>query len=128
MNTKNIITFIGALNIIQGIAFYFGAEMLTKQSFPEELLKEGGLAVGTAMHWPLAVTCIVLGIVILSTRNLDLSVAKKVLNYIGIAYSFFLINGLLQHFTTSTNIPMPAIGLIALISILSFITANRKTS
>ena len=128
MNPKKIITLIGALNIIQGVAFYFGAEMFTKQSFPEELLEGGGLAVGIQMHWPLAVAIIVLGIIILSTRSLEINAAKKVLNYIGIAYLFFLINGLLQHFTTPTNVPMPALGLIAFISILSFITANRKTA
>ena len=128
MNPKKIITLIGAFNIIQGVAFYFGAEMFTKQSFPEELLEGGGLAVGIQMHWPLAVAIIVLGIIILSTRSLEINAAKKVLNYIGIAYLFFLINGLLQHFTTPTNVPMPALGLIAFISILSFITANRKTA
>jgi|TARA_B100001059_G_C17698149_1_gene508589 hypothetical protein len=128
MKPKNIITIIGAVNIIQGIAFFFGAEMLTTQSFPEDLLQGGGLAVGIEMHWPLAVAFVVLGIIILSTRSLDTNAAKKVLNYIGVAYLFFLINGLLQHFTTATNVPMPALGLIAFISILSFITANRKTS
>lgn len=128
MNSKNVITLIGMLNVLQGIAFYFGAEMLTMQSFPEELLEGGGLAVGIQMHWPLAVAFIVLGIIILSTRNLEPNAAKKVLNYIGIAYLFFLINGLMQHFTTSTNVPMPAIGLIALIAILSFATANKKAA
>jgi hypothetical protein len=39
---------------------------------------------------------------------------------------FFLINGLLQHFTTPVNVPVPAIGLIALISILAFYTALKK--
>jgi hypothetical protein len=54
--------------------------------------------------------------------------AKKVLLSIGIAYLFFLINGLLQHFTTPVNVPMQAIGLIALISILAFYTAFKKTN
>jgi len=54
--------------------------------------------------------------------------AKKVLLSIGIAYLFFLINGLLQHFTKPVNVPMPAIGLIAFISILAFYTAVKKTT
>ena len=128
MNTKNILTAIGVLNILQGIGFFIGAETLTEQSFPTELLEGGGLVVGTAMHWPLSVACIVIGIIILSTRSLEMKDAKKVLLSIGIAYLFFLINGLLQHFTTHVNVPMPAIGLIAFISILAFYTAVKKTT
>ncbi len=128
MKTKNIITVIGALNIIQGIAFYFGAEIFTKQSFPKDLLEGGGLAVGVQMHWPLSVAFIVIGIIVLSTRSLTENAAKKVLNYIGVAYFFFLINGLLQHFTTPTIVPMPALGLIAFIAVLSIVIANKKTA
>jgi len=128
MNSKNILTLLGVLNILQGIGFFIGAETLTVQSFPAELLEGGGLVVGTAMHWPLSVACIVIGIVILSTRGLEKKDAKKVLLSIGIAYLFFLINGLLQHFTTPVNVPMPAIGLITLISILAFYTAFKKTT
>ena len=128
MNSKNVLTAIGVLNIIQGIGFFIGAETLTEQSFPSELLAGGGLVVGTAMHWPLSIACIVIGIIILSTRSLTMKDAKKVLLSIGIAYLFFLINGLLQHLTTPVNVPMPAIGLIAFISILSFYTAFKKTS
>ena len=126
MNSKNVLTAIGVLNIIQGIGFFIGAESLTEQSFPSELLAGGGLVVGTAMHWPLSIACIVIGIIILSTRSLEMKDAKKVLLSIGIAYLFFLINGLLQHLTTPVNVPMPAIGLIAFISILSFYTAFKK--
>ena len=126
MNSKNVLTAIGVLNIIQGIGFFIGAETLTEQSFPSELLAGGGLVVGTAMHWPLSIACIVIGIIILSTRSLEMKDAKKVLLSIGIAYLFFLINGLLQHLTTPVNVPMPAIGLIAFISLLSFYTAFKK--
>lgn len=127
MNSKNILTAIGVLNILQGIGFFVGAETLTVQSFPAELLEGGGLVVGTAMHWPLSVACIVIGIIILSTRSLEMKDAKKVLLSIGIAYLFFVINGVLQHLTTPVNVPMPAIGLIAFISVLAFYTALKKT-
>lgn len=127
MNSKNILTAIGVLNILQGIGFFVGAETLTVQSFPAELLEGGGLVVGTAMHWPLSVACIVIGIIILSTRSLEMKDAKKVLLSIGIAYLFFVINGILQHLTTPVNVPMAAIGLIAFISVLAFYTALKKT-
>ena len=47
MNSKIILTVIGVLNILQGIGFFIGAETLTKQSFPAELLEGGGLIMGT---------------------------------------------------------------------------------
>jgi hypothetical protein len=74
------------------------------------------------------VACIVIGIIILSTRSLEMKDAKKVLLSIGIAYLFFLINGLLQHLTSPVNVPMQALGFIAFISILAFFTAFRKTT
>ena len=49
MNSKNILTVIGVLNILQGIGFFIGAETLTVQSFPAELLEGGGLVVGNAV-------------------------------------------------------------------------------
>ena len=129
MKTKIIITLIGALNVLQGIGFIFGGETLTKQSFPEDMLTGGGaVEVGTAMHWPLGVACIVIGIILFSTRSLPLNEAKKVLLYTGFAYTFFLINGLLQHFITPVNVPMQALGLIAFLAALSFYSSRTAKS
>ena len=128
MKTKSIITLIGALNVIQGIAFILGGEALTKQSFPEGILTEGALEVGAAMHWPLGVACIVVGIILFSTRSFGLAEAKKVLLYTGFAYTFFLINGLLQHFTTPVNVPMQALGLITFLAALAFYSSQTAKS
>ncbi len=125
MKTKTAITLIGSLNIIQGIAFYFGAETLTKQSFPADMLTKEAIEVGTAMHWPLAMSVTALGIIILFTRNIPTEEAKKVLLGIGIAYTFFLFNGLAQHFTTPVNVPMPALITLALAAILAFYTSQK---
>ena len=128
MKTKTIITLIGALNVLQGIGFILGGETLTKQSFPEDMLTGGAVEVGTAMHWPLGVACIVLGIILFSTRSLPLKEAKKVLLYTGLAYTFFLINGLFQHFTTPVNVPMQALGLIAFLAALAFYSSQSAKS
>ena len=128
MKTKTIITLIGALNVLQGIGFILGGETLTKQSFPEDMLGGRALEVGTAMHWPLGVACIVIGIILFSTRSLPLKEAKKVLLYTGLAYTFFLINGLLQHFTTPVNVPMQALGLIAFLAALAFYSSQSAKS
>jgi len=128
MKSKAIITLIASLNILQGIGFIIGAEALTKQSFPKDMLTESAVKVGTAMHWPLGVACIVIGIILFSTRSLQLAEAKKVLLYTGFAYTFFLFNGLLQHFTTPVNVPIFALGLIAILASLSFYTSKTAKS
>jgi len=55
MKTKITITIIAVLNILQGIGFVLGGELLTKQSFPKDMLTEESIQVGSAMHWPLGV-------------------------------------------------------------------------
>ena len=92
------------------------------------MLTESAVEVGTAMHWPLGVACVVIGIILFSTRSLPLSEAKKVLLYTGFAYTFFLINGLLQHFTTPVNVPMQALGLIAFLAALAFYSSKTAKS
>jgi len=128
MKTKITITIIAVLNILQGIGFVLGGESLTKQSFPEDLLTEESIQVGTAMHWPFGVAMIVIGIILFSTRGLQLSEAKKVLLYTGFAYVFFLVNGLLQNFITPVIVPVPALVLITLCAALSIYTSRTAKS
>ena len=92
MKTKITITIIAVLNVLQGIGFVLGGELLTKQSFPKDMLTEESIQVGSAMHWPLGVAFIVTGIILLSIRGLQLLEAKKVLLYTGFAYVFFLFS------------------------------------
>lgn len=128
MKTKFTITIIAVLNILQGIGFVLLGELLTKQSFPKDMLTAESIQVGSAMHWPLGVAFIVTGIILLSIRGLGLLEAKKVLLYIGFAYVFFLINGLLQNFTTPVIVPIPALVLIAIFAALSIYTSRTAKS
>jgi hypothetical protein len=68
---------LGRSTCSKGIGFILGGETLTKQSFPEDMLTGGAVEVGAAMHWPLGVACIVIGIILFSTRSLPLKEAKK---------------------------------------------------
>ncbi len=128
MKTKITITIIAVLNVLQGIGFVLGGELLTKQSFPKDMLTEESIQVGSAMHWPLGVAFLVTGIILFSTRGLQLLEAKKVLLYTGFAYVFFLINGLLQNFTTPVIVPIPALVLIAIFAALSIYTSRTAKS
>lgn len=58
MKTKVTMTILAILNVLQGIGFAFGGELLTKKSFPKDMLTEESIQVGAAMHWPFGVTCI----------------------------------------------------------------------
>ena len=128
MKTKITISIIAVLNILQGIGFVLWGELLTKQSFPKDMLTEESIQVGSAMHWPLGVAFIVTGIILFSTRGLQLLEAKKVLLYTGFAYVFFLINGLLQNFTTPVIVPIPALVLITICAALSIYTSRTAKS
>lgn len=124
MKTKLTITILAVLNVLQGIGFVLGGELLTKQSFPKDMVTEESIQVGAAMHWPLGVAFIATGIIFFSMRSLQIMEAKKLLLYTGFAYVFFLINGLLQNFTTPVIVPKPAIVLITLLAALSLYTSR----
>ena len=76
MKTKFTITIIAVLNVLQGIGFVLGGELLTKQSFPKDMVTEESIQVGSAMHWPLGIALIVTGIILFSTRGLKLLEAQ----------------------------------------------------
>ena len=46
MKTKFTITIIAVLNVLQGIGFVLGGELLTKQSFPKDMVTEESIQVG----------------------------------------------------------------------------------
>lgn len=126
LKTNTVLTIVSVLNTIQGIGFFILSEQLTQQSFPEELLSGGGLAVGTSMHWPLATFCIVLGIITFVTRNIEVNSAKKLLQGIGLAYLFFLVSALIQQFSTPVNVPIPALVTLAVVAVLSLVSSSQK--
>lgn len=126
LNTKNVLTLIGVVSLIEGVGFYFGAEMITKDAFPENLLEGGGLSVGTLMHQALASSMLAIGIIILSARSIETSAANKILNGVGVSFLIFLASGLMHLFTTDVQPPIPALALMALFALLAFYTANKK--
>lgn len=126
LNTKNVLTLIGVVSLIEGVVFYFGAEMITKDAFPENLLEGGSLSVGTLMHQALASSMLVIGIIILSARNIETTAANKILNGVAVSFLIFLASGLMHLFTTDVQPPIPALVLMAVFALLAFYTANKK--
>jgi CHASE2 domain-containing sensor protein len=127
LTTKNVLTLIGAIALLQGIGFFFGAEAITKGSFLN--LNQGdALRVGTLMHEALAGSLIAVGIIILSARNLEESAAKKILNGIGVAYLVFFAVAMKHFLGGEVQPPIPALVLLVVCSLLAFYTANKKTA
>jgi len=126
LNSKNVLTLIGLVTLIEGLGFYFGAEMVTKGAFPENLLMGGGLMVGILMHQALSFSMLSVAIIILSARSLESSSANKVLNGVGLANLVFLCGGLKHLLTTDVKPPIPALALMAIFALLSFYTANKS--
>ncbi|MBN8705271.1 MAG: hypothetical protein J0L62_05310 [Bacteroidetes bacterium] len=125
LTTKNVLTVIGGIALLEGIGFFFGAEGITKGAFGS--LNQGdALRVGTLMHEALGGLMACFGIVVLSARNIEISAAKKILNGVGIGYLVFLAVAL-KHFTGGeAQPPIPALVLVVVLSALAFFTANKK--
>ena len=126
LSTKNVLTLIGGIALLQGIGFFLGAEAITKGAFAN--LNQGdALRVGTLMHEALAGAMMTIGIIILFARNLDDSAAKKILNGIGFGYLVFFAVAMKHFLGGEVNPPVPALALLVVMAFLAFFTANKKT-
>jgi hypothetical protein len=126
LTTKNILTLIGAISLIQGIGFFFGAEAITKGAFLK--LNQGdALRVGELMHEILAGLMMSMGIVILFARNLEISAASKILNGVGFGYIVFFAVAMKHLLGGEVQPPVPALVLMVVLALLAFYTANKKT-
>jgi hypothetical protein len=127
LTTKNVLTLIGAIALIQGIGFFFGAEAITKGAFGK-LNRGDALRVGTLMHEALAASMMLSAIVILFARNLEVSAASKILNGIGFGYIVFFAVAMKHLLGGEVQPPMPALVLMIVLALLAFYTANKKTN
>ena len=127
LTTKNVLTLIGAICLLEGIGFFIGAEAITKGAFLN--LNQGhALRVGTLMHEALAGSMMALAIVILFARNLEVSAASKILNGVGFGFVVFFAVAMKHLLGGEVQPPIPALVLMVVLAILAFITANKKTT
>jgi CHASE2 domain-containing sensor protein len=127
LTTKNVLTLIGAIAVLQGFGFYLGAEAVTKGAFMN--LNQGdALRVGTLMHEALAGVMMSMGIIILSARNLETSAANKILQGIGVGYLVFFAVAMKHLLGGEVQPPIPALVLLVVVSALAFYTASKKTA
>ena len=125
LSTKNVLTILGGVALLEGIGFFLGAEAVTKGALGT--LNQGdALRVGTLMHEALAGAMMTIGIIILFARNLETSAAKKILNGVGVGNSVFFCIAMKHLAGGEIQPPMPALVLMVVLILLAFYAANKK--
>ena len=127
MNPQLVLTVIGAINILMGIAIYIGAEnIVTGGAFNPELIKlnPSAVKVGTYMHEALASFMIAFGFVALLNRDMEDAPAKKLLFAMGVAYVINLASVVLHIINPEVNPPVPAVIIMLALTIVAFYTSK----
>jgi len=127
MNPQLVLTVIGAINILMGIAIYIGAEnIVTGGAFNPELIKlnPSAVKVGTYMHEALASFMIAFGFVALLNRDMEDVPAKKLLFAMGVAYVINLTSVVLHIINPEVNPPVPAVIIMLALTIAAFYTSK----
>ena len=127
MSPQLVLTIIGAINILMGIAIYAGAEsIVTGGAFSDYLINDASIKVGTYMHEAVASFMIAFGCVAILSRDMENASAKKLLFAIGIAYIINLASVLLHIMNPEVNPPVPAVVIIIALTGLAFYTSRHS--
>ena len=128
MTSKIVLTTTGIIMLLHGLLFFFGAEDMARTGVPE--ISEKALRVGIGLAEIVAIVSVFLGIVLIFSRDIEISSAKKVLTVTGIGY-LFLIAGVVKHMIDFQYIPenappIPSVIIILLLVVWSFYVALVK--
>ena len=127
MSPQLVLTIIGAINILMGIAIYAGAEsIVTGGAFSDYLINDASTKVGTYMHEAVASFMIAFGCVAILSRDMEDASAKKLLFAIGVAYVINLASVLLHIMNPEVHPPVPAVFIILGLTGLAFYTSKAS--
>ena len=127
MSPQLVLTIIGAVNVLMGVAIYVGAEsIVTGGAFSSYLINDASIKVGVYMHEAVASFMIAFGFVALLCRDLENNSARKLLFAIGISYVVNLTSVLLHTMNPEVHPPIPAVIITLALAGLSFYTANAS--
>ena len=125
MRPQLVLSVIGAINVIMGIAIYIGAEnIVTGGAFSAYLINPESIKIGTYMHEALAASMISIGIVALLNRDMENAAAKKLLFALGVAYVISLTSSVLHVFNPEVHPPVPALIIVAILTVAAFYTST----
>jgi len=127
LSTRNVLTLIGSVALLEGIGFFFAAEVITKSAFIT-FTGSDAIRVGTLMHEALAGVMLCIGTILLFSRNAEISSAKKILNGVGVGYIIFFGIAMKHFIGGEAQPPIPALVLLVILAALALITANRKSA
>lgn len=125
MNPQLVLTVIGAINILMGIAIYIGAENIVMGgAFIDKLITTESIKIGTYMHEALAASMISLGFVALLNRDMDNAPAKKLLFAMGVAYVINLASVVLHVLNPEVHPPVPAVLIVLILMVAAFYSST----
>ena len=125
MNPQLVLTVIGAINILMGIAIYIGAENIVMGgAFIDKLITTESIKIGTYMHEALAASMISLGFVALLNRDMDNVPAKKLLFAMGVAYVINLTSVVLHVLNPEVHPPVPAVLIVLILMVAAFYSST----
>jgi len=125
MNPQLVLTVIGAINILMGIAIYIGAENIVMGgAFIDKLITTESIKIGTYMHEALAASMISLGFVALLNRDMDNAPAKKLLFAMGVAYVINLASVILHVLNPEVHPPVPAVLIVLILMVAAFYSST----
>ena len=88
MTPKIVLTTTGIIMLLHGLLFFFGAEEMAGTGVPD--ISEKDLRVGIGLAEIVAIVSVFLGIVLIFSRDIEITSAKKVLIGTGIGYLFLI--------------------------------------
>ena len=125
MSPQLVLTVIGAINVLMGIAIYVGAESIVSGgAFSQHLINATSIKVGTYMHEAVAPFMIAFGFVALLCRDMEDASAKKLLFAIGVAYIINLASVLLHVINPEVHPPIPAVIIMSVLTGLAFYSSK----
>ena len=125
MNTKTMLTVIGAIMGLQGIGIFVGAESITKEAFAALNPSETGIQIGAMLHEAMGVMCIMVAIIMLFSRNLEPAAGAKVLMGASIGIAVTVAQGFYHMFTTPVAPPMPILLTMVVVAVVGVVTAMK---
>ena len=125
MSPQLVLTAIGAINVLMGIAIYVGAEgIVSGGAFSQHLINATSITVGTYMHEAVASFMIAFGFIALLSRDMEDTPAKKLLFAIGVAYIINLASVLLHVINPEVHPPIPAVIIMSVLTGVAFYSAK----
>ena len=127
MSPQLVLTVIGAINVLMGVAIYVGAEnIVTGGAFVDSLITPESIKVGVYMHEALAASMIAIGFVALLNREMETAPARKLLFGMGVAYVINLASIALHILNPEVNPPLPAVLIVLIMALAAFYTSTAS--